>query len=370
MSDVDSGLADFLIGHNIIGDRNGLVNLDWAQDEDKANEVYKRGLELSMNILNEDYRNTNESTADFRSMKLLAIACLQVLPPLEAHLMDPVVRFAHLASVNQSLHAGVADIEFDQQCRGLLLKTELCQSYNALRSSMNETPPMPELITGVFMLHSQTCFDRISEATTRFSLLFEHGEKMNFQTPETREDIIFNSALQLTQSIRSMMLQIEMVLPLLQPEQIREIVEMARIPITSSLETLQPYMTEAGSLTFILQQTSFAQVGLFFRRFFDGSNLQSNSILDQLNRACLDDEELEPQDRYATLFAQLLRLRFCQQNAELEQEVATAIHHSQKALEEAMKMRSYNSYSNFLTQLMNNEPLNNIRLSDELSFSI
>ena len=370
MSDVDGNLADFLMGHDIIGNRNGLVNLDWAQDEDKANEVYKRGLELSMNILNEDYRNTNESTADFRSMKLLAIACLQVLSPLEAHLMDPVVRFAHLASVNQSLHSGVADIEFDQQCRGLLLKTELCQSYNALRSSMNETPPMPELITGVFMLHSQTCFDRISEATTRFSLLFEHGEKMNFQTPETREDIIFNSALQLTQSIRSMMLQIEMVLPLLQPEQIREIVEMARIPITSSLETLQPYMTEAGSLTFILQQTSFAQVGLFFRRFFDGSNLQSNSILDQLNRACLDDEELEPQDRYATLFAQLLRLRFCQQNAELEQEVATAIHHSQKALEEAMKMRSYNSYSNFLTQLMNNEPLNNIRLSDELSFSI
>lgn len=370
MSSTDGDLADFLTGHNIIADRNNLANFDWAQDETIGNEVYRRGLALSMNILNEEYRNDNEASADFKSIKLLAIACLQLLPKHEAHLMDPLFRFAHSAFVNQSSHAGVADIEFDHQCRNLLLQTELSQSYNALRSSMNETPPMEELIAGVFMIHAKTCFDRISDSITGFRLLYEHGEKMNFQSSESKDDLIFEKALQISQSIRGMILQIETVLPLLQSDQIKEILEMAQTTITSALENLHPYMIEKNSLTFILQQTSFAQVGMFFRKFFDGSNLGINSVMDQLNRACLDGEALEPQDKYATLFAQFLRLRFCQQHPELEQEETNAIHQSQKALEEAMKMRSYDSYDDFLNRLINNEPINSIQLSDELSFSI
>ncbi|MDA8556410.1 hypothetical protein N9K73_03480 [Candidatus Poseidoniales archaeon] len=370
MSSADGDLAEFLRGHNIVLDGNGLANFDWAQDETIGNEVYRRALALSMNILNEEYRNDNEASADYKSIKLLGTACLQLLPILQAHLMDPLFRFAHSAYVNQSMHVGVAEVEFDHQCRSLLLKTELCQSYNALRSSMNETPPMEELIAGVFMIHSKTCFDRISDAITGFSLLYEHGEKMNFQFSESKDELIFEKALQISQSIRGMILQIEMVLPLLQPDQIKETVEMAQATITSALENLHPYMIEKSSLTFILQQTSFAQIGMFFRNFFDGSNLGINSVLEQLNRACLDGEALEPQDKYATLFAQFLRLRFCQEHPELEQDEANAIHQSQKALEEAMKMRSYNSYDDFLNRLINNEPINSIQLSDELSFSI
>ena len=370
MSSAEGDLAEYLKEHNIISDRNGLANFDWAQDETIGNEVYRRGLALSMNILNEEFRNDNESSADFKSIKLLAIACLQLLPTLEAHLMDPLFRFAHSAFVNQSLHAGVADVEFDHQCRGLLLKTELCQSYNALRTSMNETPPMTQLVASVFMIHVKTCFDRISDSITAFNLFYEHGEKMNFQSSENKDDLIFDRALQISQSIRGMILQIEMGLPLLQPDQIKETIEMAQTNITSALESLHPYMIEHSSLTFILQQTSFAQIGMLFRKFFDGSNLGINSVLEQLNRACLDDEALEPQDKYATLFAQFLRLRFCQEHPELEQEEVNAIHQSQKALEESMKMRSYNSYDDFLNRLINNESINSIQLSDELSFSI
>jgi hypothetical protein len=370
MSSADGDLAEFLRGHNIESDGNGLANFDWAQDETIGNEVYRRALALSMNILNEEYRNDNEASADYKSIKLLGIACLQLLPKLEAHLMDPLFRFAHSAFVNQSMHVGVADVEFDHQCRGLLLKTELCQSYNALRNSMNETPPMPQLVAGVFMIHVNTCFERISDSITAFKILYEHGEKMNFQSSESKDELIFQRALQISQSIRGIVLQIEMVLPLLQPDQIKETIELAQKNITSALESLHPYMVGNSSLTFILQQTSFAQVGIFFRKFFDGSNLGINSVQEQLNRACLDGEALEPQDKYATLFAQFLRLRFCQEHPELKQDEANAIHQSQKALEEAMKMRSYNSYDDFLNRLINNEPINSIQLSDELSFSI
>ena len=193
---------------------------------------------------------------------------------------------------------------------------------------------------------------------------------MNFQSSEGRDDLIFNRALQITQSIRGMMMQIEMILPLLKPDQIKEIIEIAQPIITTVLEKLHPYMIETSSLTFILQQTSFAQVGMFFRKFFDGANLDINSVLDQLNRACLDGEELEPQDKYATLFPQFLRLRFCMEHPELKHEETNAIHQSQKALEEAMNFRSYNSYNFFLNQLINDEPISSLQISDELSFSI
>ena len=370
MSASSDDLAEFLRRNNIISNRNGLADLEWRQDEAVASEVFNRGLELSRKILDEQFRNDNEATADFRSMRILAIACMKLLPQLEVFLMDPVIRFSHSASVNQSLHAGVADVEFDHQCRGLLLKTELCQSYHALRASMNETPPVPELVAGVFMIHVKTCFERIMDGITRFSLLFEHGQKMNFQSSESKDDLIFDSGLQITQSIRAMIMQMEMILPLLKPDQIKEMIEIAQPAITTVLEKLHPYMIETSSLTFILQQTSFAQVGMFFRKFFDGANLEINSVLEQLNRACLDDEELEPQDKYATLFPQFLRLRFCVEHPELELEEANAIQQSQKALEEAMNFRSYNSYNFFLNQLINNEPINSIQLSDELSFSI
>ena len=156
MSGRDDDLAEFLSRNNITSNLHGLANLEWRQDEAIASEIFNRGIELSRIILDEQYRNDNEATADFRSMRVLAIACMELLPQREAHLMDPVIRFSHSASVNQSIQAGVADLEFDHQCRGLLLKTELCQSYHSLRASMNETPPVPELVAGVFMIHAKT----------------------------------------------------------------------------------------------------------------------------------------------------------------------------------------------------------------------
>lgn len=181
------------------------------------------------------------------------------------------------------------------------------------------------------------------------------SEQTEWGDEEFREESYFQCLALMIKIARGAYLQLEMGLRVMNKDQVLDFLEqLAPRAATISLhfvkfERLSNFMysishTFAAYSTFILGA---------FRVQVRGSDVPMHLIVESVKKGCLDNADLTPEERYYTLFAQILRLRVLSQkkmDASTE-DWGECFNRAEKALAESAKINAYDTYAQIIENI-------------------
>ena len=95
-----------------------------------------------------------------------------------------------------------------------------------------------------------------------------------------------------------------------------------------------------------------------------------DSILDSVDKACLDDSELEEVEVYYTLFAHLLRLRILSGSPNESAQWEFAVTSARKALSNSIKINAYDTYSEIINKIIDGDNVIDLQYYSEQLFGM
>jgi hypothetical protein len=224
-----------------------------------------------------------------------------------------------------------------------------------------------EAISDLFMNHIVQTSNAIQELMRSLELCSRQEHPMNFASDELQGKMAFDYYISLIQAVRGFMLQFSCVQPVIQAEHAKQYFEMAGPLITNAIELMAPFR-DGATTSYIMFQSLMAQFGIFFAKYTE-HKIPNESNFDQCNRATIAFEDLQPIETYCTLFAHVLRLMLLRDHKELQGHRTQVVQDALDALEASDRGRNYEIYSNIIHQLINDDEVNLIIMSDELSLS-
>jgi len=361
------GLANFLSSLGVEYDGRNFSSFDWLENEETCNLLHEKAFEIIEAINRRKEESKNERIGDFRSTFALAIACSHFLGKGHWEIKMILAGEAHSSYVTNLVKTGEIDVFFDHQCRKAHLDTSLEMHYLMFRNFIAQEGMTGDAISDLFMNHIVQTSNMIQELMRSLELCGRQEHPMNFANDELQGKMAFDYYISLIQAVRGFMLQFSCVQPVIQVEHAQRFFEMAGPLITNAIELLAQFR-DGATTSYIMFQTLMAQFGIFFAKYTD-HEIPAASNFDQCNRATIAFDELEPIETYCTLFAHVLRLMLIRDHEGLQGHRAQAVQDALDALEASDRSRHYDVYSNIINQLINDEEVNFIILSDELSLT-
>jgi hypothetical protein len=358
-------LPEFLASCGVVFDGRNFADMDWLENEQTCEMLNQRGFSIAMEFLDQNLRQNIPKNIDYKAVFTLGRACAQFLDDRNRGLESPIANLALHTYIEQLVQNGEPDVFFEQQCRLQLITTDLLINYTTFREAIAEEGMGEDAIRHRYLDHATRWANNITQLIESLNLIGNPERSLNFGDPEKLEDTIFDYYICLSQAVRSMMLQVSFMQPILNHETASAILNPAIPLFAHAVEALAPHR-ERSSAQYILFQAINAHTGVFVEEY-TGHKIPVESLLDQCNRATIDLENLSPVDEYSTLFAHILRVGLCTQREELGEELEQARADARVALEASAQVGNYEAYQMILNQLLNGEQINDVILSDELA---
>ena len=281
----------------------------WLENEQTREILYQRGFEIAMAAIDPKQRQEMPKNLDYKSLFALGRACAQFLDDRNRGLEMPIATLALHNYIEQLIENGEPDVFFEQQCKLRLITSDLVVNYTTFRDAIGERDIGEEDIQILYLQHATKWANNINQCIQTLQLIGNPERPLNFRSLENCNNTIFDYFVCLAQTARSMMLQYDLMRPILDPQTATEVINIIGPLIVQAIEALAPHRQQS-SAQFILFQTITAHMAIFMDRE-TSHELPSESLLDQCNRATIHLEEISPGDAYATLFAHYLRVSLC-----------------------------------------------------------
>jgi hypothetical protein len=337
----------------------------WLENEQTRAILYERGFAIAMAAMDSKQREMMPKNIDYRSLLALGRACAQFLDDRDKGLETPIANLALHKYIEQLVQNGEPDVFFEQQCKLRLITSDLIINYTTFRDAIAADGIGEEDIRIQYLQHIKRWGKNITQCIETLQLIGNPERPLNFINPENCHNTIFDYFICLAQAIRSMMLQYNLVQPILDLPTATEAIEIIGPLTVQSIEALAPHRRQS-SAQFILFQTITAHMGIFMERE-TSHEIPLESLLDQCDRATTHLEEKTPLDAYITLFAHYLRVILCSNREELHEHLAQVKEDAMVALNESQQIQNYESYRLILEQSINDEAVNIIMVSDALA---
>jgi len=323
----------------------GLESQEWMKSEETCRWILDMAEEMitGYNPHNPD----SYPCADPKALILMSQACLSMLQNTAGLFSKDLAMIAYQNN-SESGQIGFA-VEF--LARGIIANGRYIDCLEYFHTQYQESS------------YDESFLPDVVEVLDDLNKWFEAISRDDFDWPseEVRGECIGRTILQLVKIIRGAFMQLEMSLWLMSGDQITQFTkELGPRAATINLNYSSLGIMESN-LHYTQCHTSMAYIAFMFSNL-GGPQIPIDSVLDSVYKACLDDADLHPEERYYTLFAQVLRLRILSGNDINDERWEHAVEMARRALNQSEKINAIDTYSELINNLVHHGRIVNLEL--------
>jgi len=331
----------------------GLESHDWSKSEEIGSWV----LEICASI--HDEFDPEESgkfpKMDPRALILLSQACVLLLGKNDGVVSKDMATIAYL-NITQS---DPIDPEIEFICRGLISRGRYIDCVIYFQKKLLDEQ------------YDDSFVPDIAEVINDGNWLMEHllDGDLKWDDENTNGRIRGNQAMMLATIVRGAFMQLELGLRVMTPLQVNEFLQIiGPLAATANLNYAK-LASKERPLHYSVCHSMFAYTAFVFKNL-GAASIPIESILDSVNKSCLDNSEISGVERYYTLFTQLLRLRILSVLGPEGPMWEDAVFNARKALSESSNLNSYAAYSKIINQITDGEFVIDLQYYAEQLFAV
>jgi hypothetical protein len=333
----------------------GLESHDWSDSEETRLWIIESSTQI-VEGLNHTEPNSYPDV-DPRAVILMSQACVVILRTKDGSLSKDLAIIGWLNAEQR----GEMDIELELILRGLTARGRAIDCgiffHNNFLQGQYDTSFVSDIA------------EVINEGNLSMELLIDNGENIEWADDIAYSRCCGNQAMLMATIVRGVFVQLELGLKIMNSNQIAEFLQIiGPLAATTNLNYAK-FSSKDSAIHYSVCHTMMGYMA-FIMRNLGGVDFPINSILDSVNKACLDDSELEGVEVYYTLFAHLLRLRILSGSFAGSTQWDLAVVNARNALNNSKKINAYDAYCKIINQIIDGNNVIDLQYYSEQLFGL